>query len=514
MSVKEWLSRDLQKESEDRHRAKTQKEVLEMESQMHFFPHGSSRGLVGLALSGGGIRSATFSLGVIQALARAGKLASFGYMSSVSGGGYIGSWLSAWIHRSSLTSVQEALKKSTSSREGSSTAEEPDQLKWLRSYSNYLAPRLGLLSQDSLTLIAIWLRNFLLNLIVFVAFAAALLMLPRLLLLVAETAIAFSSVSGSLAATLGIVAFIGVAFNLAEVARKKRKIRLGNPWLVSPAGVVCVVAIPMTVAILLTTWWLLGRAEIEATAILPFAAGLALILGAIWCWHERRMGEPRNKLKWPAITYGLALIVAMPVAGGGLVLLRALWDPLSRGTCIGIVALAETITFGPVAILAVGIVSSSVFVGIVGREYFERSREWWARFNALVITATVVWLTVCVLSFYAWPLVEWGIERSGSWMRALVGAGWLGSVLAALFAPARLDRHGTAYCRCRPRHCGGYRPVPARRRDFARSKERARNFQPPVYQSRNLWAAAGTGRFGGSFLGFLLRCYRRRAAGF
>ena len=35
----------------------------------------------------------------------------------------------------------------------------------------------------------------------------------------------------------------------------------------------------MTVAILLTTWWLLGRAEIEAKAILPFAAGIAVILG-------------------------------------------------------------------------------------------------------------------------------------------------------------------------------------------------------------------------------------------
>jgi len=43
-----------------------------------------------LCLSGGGIRSATFSLGVIQGLARAGWLPYFHYLSTVSGGGYIG----------------------------------------------------------------------------------------------------------------------------------------------------------------------------------------------------------------------------------------------------------------------------------------------------------------------------------------------------------------------------------------------------------------------------------------
>ena len=47
----------------------------------------------GLALSGGGIRSATISLGVLQALARRGRLESFDYLSTVSGGGYTGSFM-------------------------------------------------------------------------------------------------------------------------------------------------------------------------------------------------------------------------------------------------------------------------------------------------------------------------------------------------------------------------------------------------------------------------------------
>ena len=49
----------------------------------------------GLALSGGGIRSATFSLGILQALSRHGLLQKFDYLSTVSGGSYIGSFFGA-----------------------------------------------------------------------------------------------------------------------------------------------------------------------------------------------------------------------------------------------------------------------------------------------------------------------------------------------------------------------------------------------------------------------------------
>ncbi|MFN3544760.1 MAG: patatin-like phospholipase family protein [Thiobacillus sp.] len=56
--------------------------------------------LMGLALSGGDSRSATFALGVTRALAKLGLLRGFDYLSTVSGGGYIGAWLSALIRRS------------------------------------------------------------------------------------------------------------------------------------------------------------------------------------------------------------------------------------------------------------------------------------------------------------------------------------------------------------------------------------------------------------------------------
>jgi hypothetical protein len=53
--------------------------------------------LIGLALSGGGIRSATTNLGVLQALSRMDVLPMVDYVSTVSGGGYIGACLSSLL---------------------------------------------------------------------------------------------------------------------------------------------------------------------------------------------------------------------------------------------------------------------------------------------------------------------------------------------------------------------------------------------------------------------------------
>ena len=56
-------------------------------------------GTAGLAFSGGGIRSATFNLGFLQGAAALGLLKQFDYLSTVSGGGYIGAWFAAWVLR-------------------------------------------------------------------------------------------------------------------------------------------------------------------------------------------------------------------------------------------------------------------------------------------------------------------------------------------------------------------------------------------------------------------------------
>ncbi|HEX8293849.1 MAG TPA: patatin-like phospholipase family protein [Pyrinomonadaceae bacterium] len=132
-----------------------------------------------VCLSGGGIRSGTFALGVLQSFARRGFLDRFDYLSTVSGGGYIGGWLSAWIHRhpDGLKGVVEELSGRT---RVSKLAPEPEPLRHLRDYSNFITPKTGLLSADTWTFVVIYVRNLLLNWVVLVPLLASLLIIPRI----------------------------------------------------------------------------------------------------------------------------------------------------------------------------------------------------------------------------------------------------------------------------------------------------------------------------------------------
>src|SRR5882672_9124922 len=64
----------------------------ESPSQGDVYSRAHQSRFAGLAFSGGDIRSATFNLGVLQGLAELELLEKFDYLSTVSGGGYIGSW--------------------------------------------------------------------------------------------------------------------------------------------------------------------------------------------------------------------------------------------------------------------------------------------------------------------------------------------------------------------------------------------------------------------------------------
>lgn len=167
-----------------------------------------------LCLSGGGIRSATFGLGIIQALAQyslAGDpapkgevtpdavdveananeslLSRFHYLSTVSGGGYIGSWLSAWRHRNDFPTVWRNL----SSRPDGPDV-EPPEISWLRAYSNYLTPKVGLFSADTWTGIAIYLRNLLLNWLVIIPAVAVVLLILKIIVTVSVGVARYDSV--------------------------------------------------------------------------------------------------------------------------------------------------------------------------------------------------------------------------------------------------------------------------------------------------------------------------------
>ena len=167
-----------------------------------------------LCLSGGGIRSAAFGLGILQGLARHDLLLKFHYLSTVSGGGYIGSWLTAWRrHAANDKAVLESL---TSRR--ADPPEEPLEIGSIRADSNYLTPRLGLLSADTWTAISLYVRNLLLNWLVLVPMFAACLLVP----LVASRFLDWASCSPQawrwVALALGLL-LIGTGHTVAVASR-------------------------------------------------------------------------------------------------------------------------------------------------------------------------------------------------------------------------------------------------------------------------------------------------------
>ena len=131
--------------------------------------------LTGLALSGGGIRSATFALGVLQRLARADLLKRFDYLSTVSGGGYIGGSLTWLLGRT--TDPEATGARFPYGVQGHRIGgDEPDLLKHLRLHGNYLTPGRGI---TGMSLAAVVLRGIALNLLVWLPLAVLFFWLLR-----------------------------------------------------------------------------------------------------------------------------------------------------------------------------------------------------------------------------------------------------------------------------------------------------------------------------------------------
>ncbi len=144
----------------------------------------------GLAISGGGIRSASFALGLIQALAHKDKLKDFDYLSTVSGGGYIGSaitWMlhCGWTARDYKTNcgdnpreIQFTPQKDCFGYGNPADVEDDDKrirrslLRHLRQHGKYLTPGNGI---NMASLVAVLLRGLTVSLFVYIPVLALLI---------------------------------------------------------------------------------------------------------------------------------------------------------------------------------------------------------------------------------------------------------------------------------------------------------------------------------------------------
>ena len=225
---------------------------------------------LGLSFSGGGIRSATFNLGVLQALSELRLLKEFDYLSTVSGGGYIGSWLSAWIHRAGIDTVEQQLSMKDHPHE------EPREITFLRSYSNYLTPRTGIFSTDTLAAVATYLRNLILNLSIVLLCLTVVLLLPRLFAWAGKHLHDWPNALLACGALGLAVAVFFINLNLAsqlpysQSNRDKRSLgaKWKAPWYVRRTAVVVWIVLPLTLGAMALSFWLAGPAPSLSQALL------------------------------------------------------------------------------------------------------------------------------------------------------------------------------------------------------------------------------------------------------
>ena len=133
----------------------TDKEIKNAHERTRNDPYNDA---MGLALSGGGIRSATFNLGLLQALERCNILKSVDYLSTVSGGGYIGSSLTWFMSKDEGSFPFGTSRKDHGGKSGKI-------LSWFRDHGNYMAPGNGL---NLPALIVAVLTSILINMLIII----------------------------------------------------------------------------------------------------------------------------------------------------------------------------------------------------------------------------------------------------------------------------------------------------------------------------------------------------------
>jgi len=365
--------------------------------------------LTGLALSGGGVRSATFNLGVLQALADLNLLSRIDYLSTVSGGGYIGGWLAAWTKR--VGSFAEVQRRLATKRVNQEEDKEPEQIRFLRMFSNYLTPKVGVFSADTWGATGIILRNILLNLVVLLSSLVAVLLLPRAAVQWATTlqnAITNHEMwVGVVFGVLLLVALTMTTINMIYLDAKKRSL-----WT-QQRPILCLVAGPVFTSMAFGALWQTSRFKEMLVAIEDGAVAygaiwlLAAILGALVWWLQANPEKVEDQSKTPEATAQkmrekpwtlrstLTMLVAAVPAGALAGWLYGELSGFMNGWTV-----AGRLTFGAPLVLAILLLAATLHIGLMGTEFPDRRREWCGRLGGWLLLVGIVWMTILWVALY------------------------------------------------------------------------------------------------------------------
>ncbi|HKG98308.1 MAG TPA: patatin-like phospholipase family protein, partial [Pyrinomonadaceae bacterium] len=433
-----------------------------------------------LCFSGGGIRSGTFALGILQGLARHNLLEKFHYLSTVSGGGYIGSWLAGWIHRhpNGLKGVTSEL---ANTHPRTKVDPDPTPIRFLRRYSSFITPKVGLLTADTWTFLAIYLRNLFLNWMVFIPLLLSVLTLPRLLLTITLAQPASGNqwkfnlrpfgidydifgrhffLLGGFALTVWALAYI--MFNRPTVREELRQ--YSKFWRSRSTQrsflVYCLLPLAAAAFCLTTYWaWSSERSVPKGwRSFIIFGLGVSIIA---WLIAAGVLGRIRRVFKFrlrSIFTLDLfALLLAGTLGGVVLRLITLLFNPISTGglaECSPAGSDWSQITwhtelyacFAVPTFMLVFLLGAVLFIGAssASSRVDDEDREWWARLNAWVLIAILGWSVFTTLVIFG-PLALL------SFPTILASVGGLSGVFAAVLgrsektpgAPKSPNQEGT-----------------------------------------------------------------------
>ena len=425
--------------------------------------------LMGLALSGGGIRSATFGLGILQALAEQGLLKYFDYLSTVSGGGYLGSWLTAWVMRETerknlgIRKVEEDLKQSVNCKNqgakesgvkecGAKDPREIPQIRFLREYSNFLTPQTGFFSGDTWTSITTYARNSSIIFLILVLAMAAVLLVPRMFILISPSLPEETdgwSVSSPGWAIFAVVFIIGLLFfamkrigrNLAMINQDKESQNPSNDSMEDDkTQIQRFVVLPLAVSAWLAgvIWLSLGGIQGKIPAEWCLVVGTVLYPSLCWLLPEQVWGQDReggcnwlfrifskmegcNKNRVRAIGYS----IFAGIVGGLLLWSLAKWSVNANAAAVLV------IIWGPPAMILVGLITVTIHVAFIGRYLGAEIHEWLLRLGGWLPIYTFGWVVLFLFALYS-PFLFYTLEDK--WVRSGLGLGWIVSTIAGILA--------------------------------------------------------------------------------
>ncbi len=389
-----------------------------------------------LCFSGGGIRSASICLGVLQGLARfsmrdregrPGLLHKLDFLSTVSGGGYIGSWLMAWArrHPRGYRGAVEEISKC-----GPTGADpEPRPVRHLREYTSYLAPKLGGLTLDTWALAATVVRNLFLNNCMLVPFFAALLCLPVLVAYGMSWAASYPvSPLWVWTFTIALTAALVLLCFVQSVSKQwlwKRRAQ----WMLFFSNLIICFAVAG-----LVVFWIASLADpdaftIDLKTILKFAVFMLVPLLVPAAYGIRLLFQRQKHEPGTAWRRSWRFLFAAPLVAGATTMLLLILAKVAPAIGAALDAPPKsTANWTTYALWRIGdwkyvlglplvwsilLTGSSLFTGIVAKSDLEGNREWWARMKAVHMRLMLGWFAASLVALYG-PFLFGAVVAAGT----------------------------------------------------------------------------------------------------